>query len=581
MPLLTRSRSSQELSPSEQAPQPSAHRKSGRISDQSVDGGQGADGQDDIDQDELEVDSLAGLPSAAIAEALAAPPPGQGPVRRSSRLRSPENRQAGPSNSSRTRATRPVATAAANGEGSGNRTGTPNNSAHVPVVDLTAPSPPLPRPTVSRSRTSSRASSVASGSASGSGSRTSSSRSGARLAEVLPNGLMLPLGADSIARVAATHIPAAAARRHGTRLAASIARSEQARSRTLRAGRSRGSAAIAPEHVVVLSDDSDEEQPPNRRSELLPLVADVRSPPPMALPPAMPHSHRSPRGNEGNSSGSARHVRPLPMPTRSPPRQGPLPEQHPLFSTYNCPICLCPPSQVCATPCGHVFCGECLFGALRTQAQQREAAAREREALFAPALAPFGLHAAALGGANVANVAGIGHIYALLRARADALGVLGGAPEPPAPGDGAAGGPGAGVRPLGGRGPAQGPAGRRRGQQEDPLAGHCPVCRADIKGGFSGVAGRGVIGLELMLGVPVDDPREPEGQPAKGAGWKKVGVVTEEQDDETRSTQDDDLDVDHHPGCDCVQKRNRKRQSPAGGEAQGPARPKPYKRRRT
>ncbi|KAK0535369.1 hypothetical protein OC842_002347 [Tilletia horrida] len=47
-----------------------------------------------------------------------------------------------------------------------------------------------------------------------------------------------------------------------------------------------------------------------------------------------------------------------------------------LLSAYNCPICLSPPVNATTTSCGHLFCGDCLFNALRTQASNRSVTER-------------------------------------------------------------------------------------------------------------------------------------------------------------------------------------------------------------
>ncbi|SPO40209.1 uncharacterized protein PSFLO_05691 [Pseudozyma flocculosa] len=182
----------------------------------------------------------------------------------------------------------------------------------------------------------------------------------------------------------------------------------------------------------------------------------------------------------------------LTMPQRSPPRTKPPPIEHPLASTFTCPICLCPPAKASITPCGHVFCGGCLFDALKAQARQREA--NNAAATVGPQGWGMGLFgAAAMVGGAFGGAGG------------------GGGGED---GGGAAGGDAAAG--LGG-GRAGGGRGRGRGGQRDPLAGHCPVCRADIKGAFGGIAKGGIVGVRLMVGKPVDDPRMEDGQ-LKGGG---------------------------------------------------------------
>ena len=48
---------------------------------------------------------------------------------------------------------------------------------------------------------------------------------------------------------------------------------------------------------------------------------------------------------------------------------------------YTCPICFCPPTRACLTPCGHVMCATCLFSAVKAakQSQIRAHAARTAE----------------------------------------------------------------------------------------------------------------------------------------------------------------------------------------------------------
>lgn len=181
----------------------------------------------------------------------------------------------------------------------------------------------------------------------------------------------------------------------------------------------------------------------------------------------------------------------LAMPTKSPPRSKPPPIEHHLLSKFTCPICFDAPTNLCVTPCGHFFCGECLFQALKTQAVQRGAAEEEQsffgfEGLFSR-FAP-----------GVAFGAGRG------------AGAPTGAGEPDA-GDNGGGGPagrGRGGDSAGRGGSAAGGRGGGARNRPDPLAGQCPVCRAKIKGAFNGREKNGVVGLRLTMGKPVNDPRE-------------------------------------------------------------------------
>ncbi|SPO21113.1 uncharacterized protein UTRI_00590 [Ustilago trichophora] len=178
----------------------------------------------------------------------------------------------------------------------------------------------------------------------------------------------------------------------------------------------------------------------------------------------------------------------LAMPTRSPPRSKPPPIEHPLLSTYTCPICFDAPKNLSVTPCGHFFCGECLFQALKTQAVQR-GAMEEEESLFSINLfspfAPAGTFGAGRGATGPENTSGDGGR------------------------GGAAVGAGRGRR-GGARGGASG--GGRGRNKPDPLAGQCPVCRAKIKGAFNGREKNGIAGLRLTIGKPIDDPRQENGQ---------------------------------------------------------------------
>ena len=187
----------------------------------------------------------------------------------------------------------------------------------------------------------------------------------------------------------------------------------------------------------------------------------------------------------------------LAMPTRSPPRSKPPPIEHPLLSTYTCPICFDAPKNLSVTPCGHFFCGDCLFQALKTQAIQRGAMEEEDSlftfgGLFAP-FAPASLY-------NGAGAAGPG-----AQANGGGRGGRGGA----------AGGPGA-ARGRGGGGRGSAAGGGRTRNKPDPLAGQCPVCRAKIKGAFNGREKNGVVGLRLTMGKPINDPREESGKMKNG-----------------------------------------------------------------
>ncbi|KAJ1030164.1 hypothetical protein NDA16_001076 [Ustilago loliicola] len=185
----------------------------------------------------------------------------------------------------------------------------------------------------------------------------------------------------------------------------------------------------------------------------------------------------------------------LAMPTKSPPRSKPPPIEHHLLSKFTCPICFDAPTNLCVTPCGHFFCGECLFQALKTQAVQRGAAEEEQsffgfEGLFSR-FAPGAAFGAGRGAGAAPGAGG------------------------PGSGNGSGGGPAGRGRGGAGAGRGGSAAGGRGGgarNRPDPLAGQCPVCRAKIKGAFNGREKNGVMGLRLTMGKPINDPREEDGK---------------------------------------------------------------------
>lgn len=190
----------------------------------------------------------------------------------------------------------------------------------------------------------------------------------------------------------------------------------------------------------------------------------------------------------------------------SPPKgKAPL-VAHPLLSKYTCPICLCTPyPYVVATPCGHLFCSECLFEALQVPAKHKQAELREQAAAFASFSAMRnGLTASSLTAllhsgddSSAAAAAAAAAEEAVERDTEDSL-------------RGRRGPVGSSHQQSRGRTSAQ----QRQPQEAklDPLIGVCPVCRSNIPGGFiahSGLAAskRPVFGLELKVGKPIDDPR--------------------------------------------------------------------------
>lgn len=209
----------------------------------------------------------------------------------------------------------------------------------------------------------------------------------------------------------------------------------------------------------------------------------------------------------------------LRMPHASPPKgKAPL-VAHPLLSKYNCPICLCAPyPHVVATPCGHLFCSECLFAALQNPIKQKQSELREQAAAFASFSNRGTGHAAgfmnalfgAASGFDAATMAAVEAAETDAAAEAAASGLVTPTTDPASSTDSNSGSRGG----RGGRrgGTASGHRPGSSGPKLDPLVGVCPVCRAKIPGGFLALKGtpaakRSVFGLELKLGKPIDDPR--------------------------------------------------------------------------
>ncbi|CAO1629536.1 unnamed protein product [Sympodiomycopsis kandeliae] len=181
----------------------------------------------------------------------------------------------------------------------------------------------------------------------------------------------------------------------------------------------------------------------------------------------------------------------------SPPRTKPPPLSYPLVSTFTCPICFCAPTDTVTTPCGHVFCSECLFEALKVPATQRVQSLQSRAALQA------------------------GQQPSWLRSFSNGRG-------------GGGGRGGASMRGRGGSTTARETRSSAAAAQEDAvseettdyskydaLEGPCPNCRAMIPGGFisKGILStsstrpakkRAVFGLIFKTGKPIDDPRRDE-----------------------------------------------------------------------
>ncbi|WFD35688.1 RING-type E3 ubiquitin transferase [Malassezia cuniculi] len=171
-----------------------------------------------------------------------------------------------------------------------------------------------------------------------------------------------------------------------------------------------------------------------------------------------------------------------------------------LLSTYACPICLSPPKNICVTPCGHVFCGQCIYDALESQNKGSEwtefdwlgamGAPTQHSSYGSTPFTPFGSSAAMA----LATAAGVDAAPArqafnqLVTQRRTANTALS--------------------------------ANRLRAANGSArLRGHCPVCRSAINGGFTGPARKGIMGLEIKVGTPATDAEaEAETRAAENAG---------------------------------------------------------------
>lgn len=158
-----------------------------------------------------------------------------------------------------------------------------------------------------------------------------------------------------------------------------------------------------------------------------------------------------------------------------------------LLSTYTCPICLSPPRNICVTPCGHVFCGQCIFDTIESQNKGSEwsetdwlgvMGVPQQSSYGSTPFTPFGSNAAAA----LATAAGVGATPArqafnqLVTQRREHQAA------------------------------AMIPASRLRAANGSArMRGHCPVCRSAIKGGFTGPSRKGIMGLEIMVGTPAND----------------------------------------------------------------------------
>lgn len=164
----------------------------------------------------------------------------------------------------------------------------------------------------------------------------------------------------------------------------------------------------------------------------------------------------------------------------------PPPPEHALFSTYRCPICLCPPTNISVTPCGHVFCGSCLFDTLSVQSRQEsegifhfDRSSGYGGSPFTPSGSSGALALANAAGANVRGTRAL--LNELVQQRQS---------DPSSSSDARSSNVSASrLRAINGT---------------ERIKGLCPVCRSPIKGGFTGIGRRGILGLEVMLGTPAE-----------------------------------------------------------------------------
>lgn len=207
----------------------------------------------------------------------------------------------------------------------------------------------------------------------------------------------------------------------------------------------------------------------------------------------------------------------LPLPQTSPPRGKPPLVAHPLLSKYTCPICLCAPHPYAvSTPCGHVFCSDCLFEALQVPAKQKQDEYRQQVAAFSAFTSGgYGWPASFFGMGM--GMGGAGAMFGGAGGGPGDAGAPGGGGDGGGPTAAAAGGAG-GATSSGGAATSTSSSSSNNAARLDPLVGPCPVCRATIPGGFIRSAAaststnasgskRPVFGLQFKLGKPIDDPR--------------------------------------------------------------------------
>jgi len=173
----------------------------------------------------------------------------------------------------------------------------------------------------------------------------------------------------------------------------------------------------------------------------------------------------------------------------------PPPAQQLLFSSYRCPICLCPPTNISVTPCGHVFCGSCLFDTLSVHARQEREYEEQRAGYGGSPFTPSGSSGAlALANAAGADLRGTRALFnELVQQRQSG--------ESPS------------VAPTV-RSPQVSASRLRATNGTERIKGLCPVCRSPIRGGFTGIGRRGILGLEILLGTPEEPCAETVASPS-------------------------------------------------------------------
>ncbi|KAK0525688.1 hypothetical protein OC834_005074 [Tilletia horrida] len=140
---------------------------------------------------------------------------------------------------------------------------------------------------------------------------------------------------------------------------------------------------------------------PGQRGQLAPSLPTRRGGGGGGQQQPLQHNHSSSGGLSERAKAKSRALDPpLPSSLLSPAATEPLPYHAdpnatpislPLLSTYNCPICFCPPVNAVTTPCGHVFCGSCLFDALLTQNKKKQEEDLERRIFVSGRLSGWSL----------------------------------------------------------------------------------------------------------------------------------------------------------------------------------------------